>query len=132
MSWQRDILETGLAFLLAVGFYFGLTIILNTSMPLVSVVSESMEPVLHRGDLLLIVCTNDYEVGDVAIYQKQNMKITIIHRIIEKNNNGYVFKGDNNIAPDPYMVNQNNIKGEAVFAIPLVGYPRLVLQLVGI
>ena len=132
MSNQRDIIETALAFGLAVGFYFTLTIVLNTSMPLVSVVSESMEPVMHRGDLLLIVGTEDYNVGDVAIYQKPNMKITIIHRIIQKRDDGFVFKGDNNNAPDPYLVKKSEIKGEAIFVAPLVGYPRLALQLVGI
>ena len=124
-----DAAEIIVVVLVAFGLYQGLGAVLQTPMPMVSVVSSSMEPTLHIGDLA-ITAKADYKVGDIAIYLRG--KITIIHRIIEVRPDGYVFRGDNNPGPDPAVVPKANVIGKVQFAIPLLGYPRLALYAIGI
>jgi signal peptidase I len=128
----KDVTEIITAFVVAWVFYQGLAFATGTSMPIVSVVSESMEPILHRGDLLFVTGADDFQVNDIVIYQRSEVQYTIVHRIIEVQEDGYVIKGDNNPVPDAGVVKQEQIVGKVLFAVPLLGYPRLVLYLVGI
>jgi signal peptidase len=109
--------------------YQALGVVLDTPMPMVSVVSGSMEPTMHVGDLA-IISNADFQVGDIAIYMRG--KMTIIHRIIEIRPEGYVFKGDNNPSPDPSIVSKELVLGKVRFVVPLLGYPRLALYAIGI
>ena len=136
-SLQRDIIEIVIALFAAFIFYTLLSAVTGTSMPLVSVVSDSMEPVLQRGDLLFVTSADEYQIRDIVIYQNQHVPYTIVHRIISKqveadNSVLFTIKGDNNNAPDPFPVKENEIKGKVQFAIPLLGYPRLALMAIGI
>jgi signal peptidase len=124
----KDILEILAAFAIAWLFYQFLIIITGTSMPLVSVVSGSMEPVLHRGDLVFAVGEPNPKTGDIIVYNRADFKYTIIHRVIAVTDQGYILKGDNNPGPDPGFANKNQFIGKAVFAVPLLGYPRLALS----
>src|SRR3989344_5080238 len=126
-SLAREIGEIAIAILVAVLVYYGLSFVLGTSMPIVSVVSGSMEPVLYRGDLIILVAPNDLKVKDVVIYQRPDISETIIHRIIEERDEGYIIKGDNNAIPDPGIVRKNQILGKVIYAVPLLGYPRVLL-----
>mgnify|MGYP001590130163 CR=1 FL=1 len=132
VPYLKDVLEVALAFIIAWVFYQGLAFAAGTPMPIVSVVSESMEPILHRGDLVFVIKANDLKVGDIVIYQKAGDQFTIIHRIIEKREDGYIIKGDNNHGPDSGVVKPHQINGKVLFAVPLLGYPRLALYAVGI
>jgi len=125
----REILEFIVIFAAAFLFYQAIGFALQTPTPMVSVVSESMLPTLHVGDLV-IVAKGDYKVGDIVVYMRGNMPI--IHRIIEIKNGEYVIKGDNNAVADPGNVKQIQILGKAIGAAPLLGYPRLVLYWFGI
>lgn len=128
-SSAREILEFAVAIAAAWLFYQGLGFALGTSMPMVSVVSESMLPTLQIGDLMIVKAENEYRPGDIAVYLKDG--ITIIHRIVEVRPEGYVFKGDNNAGPDPGIVPKERVMGRARLAIPLLGYPRLALLWLG-
>ena len=132
LELPKDIFEIIVAIFIAWIFYQGLAYATGTSMPIVSVVSESMEPVLHRGDLLFVVGPNKIDIGDIVIYNRAEVSYTIVHRIINKTDEGYIIKGDNNPVPDRGFVKGEQIKGEVVFAAPLLGYPRLMLNIFGI
>ena len=83
------------------------------------VLSGSMEPEISVGDLLIVAERQSYELGDVVVYQDGSMAVT--HRIVAISGDEVVTKGDaNNIEDAPIAVEQ--IKGEVVAAIPLVGY----------
>jgi signal peptidase len=127
---QREVAEFVVAIVAAWLVYNGLGLALGTSMPMVAVVSGSMEPNLHVGDLMIVRAQESYSAGDIAIYNRG--RITIIHRIVDITPQGYVFKGDNNPAPDPDIVPPERVLGRGLFAIPLLGYPRLLLFAVGI
>ncbi len=134
---QKDIVEIIAAVVIAYVFYTALGAATGTSMPLVSVVSDSMEPVIHRGDLLFVTAVDEYQTRDIVVYETNKISYTIVHRIIGQQTESdgtilFTIKGDNNNAPDPFLVSASEIKGKVHFAVPLLGYPRLVLMAVGI
>ena len=101
------------------------------------VVSGSMEPVMYKGDLVIIDTNpNTVQVGDIAIYRgtwPHGVPEDIIHRIIkiDQLSNGTTvmeFKGDNNPTPDPAPVYSDQIISKVVtigdhpLIIPKIGY----------
>lgn len=93
------------------------------------VASGSMEPTLHRGDLLFTVPASSVDVGDIVIFKTHH---DIVHRVIRKHPKGVLTKGDNNPIDDRFMYKgwlpYNKIKSKIVFSVPLVGYPSLWLS----
>jgi len=89
-------------FMLAFGIYQTLGTSLNTDTPVVTVVSDSMEPTFYRGDILLVRGTTweniqaGRENGTIIVYESEYLSIPLIHRVIEKHNNSLETKGDNN------------------------------------
>lgn len=96
----------------------------------VAIGSGSMEPVIYRGDAILLTKRNDYnnmEVGEVLAFKNNGVLIT--HRIIgiEKRKNNYIFKtkGDNNNDIDTFDVHEEDIVGTVNFKISYLGYPTI-------
>src|SRR5436305_3517801 len=56
----------------------------------------SMNPKLHAGDLVLLGASSRYAVGDVVGYRNRQLGRLVLHRIVGKAGDRYVFKGDNN------------------------------------
>ena len=101
------------------------------------VVSGSMEPVMYRGDIVVLEKSNllglqefnpaEVEVGDIVVYNGP-----VIHRVIEKgqinSTTVYKIKGDNNDVADPYWVTENQITSRVLtfngqpLIIPKIGY----------
>ena len=72
----------------------------------------SMEDGIHVGDYILVSKSGRYKVGDVVTYKKFDNFVT--HRIIEKNGDRVITKGDaNNIEDESISV--NDIVGKVVF-----------------
>ena len=101
------------------------------------VVSGSMEPVMYRGDIVIVNKNPEtVQVGDIAIYTgtwPHGVPEDIIHRIVKigQLSNGTTameFKGDNNPSPDPLPVYPNQIDAKVVtidghpMVIPKIGY----------
>ena len=83
------------------------------------VLSGSMEPELSVGDLLIVRESAYYEVGDVIVFQ--DGKTAVTHRIVSIFDDEVITRGDANNTDDS-PITYSQIKGEVVFAIPLVGY----------
>ncbi|MTK64880.1 MAG: signal peptidase I [Methanobacterium sp.] len=74
--------------------------------------SGSMEPVLYKGDIVLIDYNpSSIEVGDIIVYKAawyENK--SVIHRVVAKQTsdegNFYTIKGDNNHVQDPYPISR--------------------------
>jgi len=112
------------------------------------VVSESMEPLLYRGDIVVVEKANflginefdpnDVEVGDVVVYQATWFPNPVIHRVInvsEINGSKYfTIKGDNNPVEDPelvspYQITERVVKiGDYPVILPKVGYITIWLK----
>lgn len=97
---------------------------------LVAIGSGSMEPVIYRGDAVLVKKINNYnniKIGTVLAYKKENILIT--HRVVgmEKNQKKYIFKtkGDNNKDTDDYEVKEEEIVGIVIYNIKYIGYPTI-------
>ena len=59
----------------------GIMLVFYTESPMVVVLSGSMEPSMYRGDILVLIKKPHIEIGDVIVYQIENEKIPIVHRI---------------------------------------------------
>ena len=87
------------------------------------VLSSSMEPLMHPGDLIVVKRGSDVAVGDVVAFSdptgKKNVLIT--HRVIEADEEIRT-KGDAVEDPDPFTVTAKDVYGKLVFGVPYLGY----------
>ena len=149
-----QVLNFGLIIASALTIWKGLMLVTGSESPIVVVLSGSMEPAFHRGDLLFL--TNHSEdpvrVGDIVVFKIKGRDIPIVHRVIklhEKEDGTYkiLTKGDNNsvddrglYAQDQVWLERSDIVGRARGFVPYVGmitilmndYPKLKYVVLGI
>lgn len=82
------------------------------------VLSGSMEPALHVDDMIIVTRQEDYQTGDVVVYQSGSS--LVVHRIVSMEGNMVTTQGDANNAPDE-PVDIGQIKGEVVGCVRNVG-----------
>ncbi|XP_004447245.1 signal peptidase complex catalytic subunit SEC11C [Dasypus novemcinctus] len=120
----------------------GLIVLTGSESPIVVVLSGSMEPAFHRGDLLFL--TNFLEdpirAGEIVVFKVEGRDIPIVHRVIkvhEKDNGDIKFltKGDNNEVDDRglYKEGQNwlekkDVVGRARGFLPYVGMVTIIMN----
>lgn len=94
-----------------------------------TVVSESMEPELYRGDIVFgspISKLSDVSEGDVIVYTTTNKDMQrIVHRVVYKDSFGVYTLGDNNAKKDP-LVQESQLLSKVDYKVPLIGYLVLV------
>jgi hypothetical protein len=125
-GWKGDLFYAILGIILAFLFYKALGLAFKTDLPIVAVVTSSMQhdnpeitfygwlenhlnynrsyinswPLINGfsvGDMLFVVNDGDYKVGDVIVYSVPGEKVPIVHRIVKINEDGtFQTKGDNN------------------------------------
>ncbi len=117
-----------LSFLIAFSFYQIIGIALDTDVPIVAVKSNSMKPTFYKGDMLIIRGSDNLNIGDIIVYSSKLHSNHIVHRIIMKNQDGMITKGDYNHKQDPWIVKNENVKGKVLFSIPLLGWPKVALS----
>ncbi|ASJ13401.1 signal peptidase I [Thermococcus thioreducens] len=149
-SWKKDLAWILIALLAVFTLQVGLKLALHTDSPLVIVVSESMEPVFYRGDVVLLKGINednidDVHVGDVIVYKRPGYEYPIIHRVREikvvelggKAEKCFVTWGDNNWAPDPPYptpygtvpcVPAYAVEDKALIVFPKIGLIPLIIR----
>jgi signal peptidase I len=81
---------------------------------------NSMEPLYHRGDLVILHAASDYQIGDIVTYRHPDIG-PVIHRIIGRDGERWIFKGDHNTFIDPYRPVQAGLIGRSWVHLPLVG-----------
>ena len=97
----------------------------------IAVASDSMNPTLAVGDLIIVDQKNpNLKVDDIIAFKKDN-KI-MVHRINQINNINNVYfyytKGDNNENIDDFIVDSNMIIGKVKMKIPYIGYPTVLVN----
>ena len=122
-----------------------LVVVLLAAQHMNVVVSGSMEPVMYRGDIVVIEKSNllglqefnpeDVQVGDIVVYNAVWYDSPVIHRIVKiseiNGSTAYMIKGDNNDQADPYWVRAEQITDRVVtindqpLVIPKIGYITL-------
>lgn len=132
--WHSNIIFTLFVLLI---FYIGATVYQSSKNPgslpsffgytPLTVLSNSMQPHLQSGDLVLIkrVGFSEIKVNDVITFKESDTKF-ITHRVkdvIELNGQvGFVTKGDNNTVKDSRIVKKDHLVGKQVASIPKLGY----------
>ncbi|XP_043266386.1 signal peptidase complex catalytic subunit SEC11A [Venturia canescens] len=154
-----QILSFGMIVSSALMIWKGLVVVTGSESPIVVVLSGSMEPAFHRGDLLFLTNYQDepVRVGEIVVFKVEGRDIPIVHRVLKLHEKGdanhtikFVTKGDNNsvddrglYAPNQLWLTDKDIVGRARGFLPYVGmvtiymneYPKLkhtVLACLGI
>jgi len=106
--------------------YFVMITYLNTDNFMVTVLSDSMEPTLYRGDITIIKNETIYNIDDIIVFEQPDG--IYIHRIIAERE-GFEFRtaGDRTGAPDQWSIIKEDIKGKVILTIPKAGHINLWL-----
>ncbi|XP_051160015.1 signal peptidase complex catalytic subunit SEC11A [Leptopilina boulardi] len=144
-----QVLSFGMIVSSALMIWKGLMVVTGSESPIVVVLSGSMEPAFHRGDLLFLTNYEDepVRVGEIVVFKIEGREIPIVHRVLklhEKNDQNktvkFLTKGDNNsvddrglYAPGQYWLSNKDVVGRARGFLPYVGmvtifmneYPKL-------
>lgn len=124
-------------------FWYGLRFVFRTEYPVLAVASGSMEPILYKGDLIVIegiqnvsdiyVATKDTDPpGDILVYQGATEMI--VHRAIDKRTGTdgkivFIIHGDANGEGANEYVHESKIIGRYVgFKVPWLGHIALAFQ----
>ncbi|MFW9952681.1 MAG: signal peptidase I [Candidatus Thorarchaeota archaeon] len=137
------IVTISVAFLGSFLVYFILQVSLNTQTPVVVVISGSMEPTIHEGDLLFVKGVNPEDIRNGTIEDKDGDIIVfnahwfgapvdpIVHRVVGKYLVGdvwyFITKGDANSSPDVAPVPEYDVIGVVVGGIPYIGWVKIFL-----
>ena len=76
-----------------------------------------MEPAISKNDIIITKKNSTYEINDIITFSKDKNYIT--HRIISKNNDTYITKGDANNTAD------NSIETSSIIGKVIKVYPNL-------
>jgi len=125
-------------------FWYGLRAAFRTEHPLLAVASGSMEPVLHKGDLILIQgVENAFEIlvapkdanpsGDIIVFHKPTYHPDlIVHRAVENDTDTSYYlitQGDANAGPDGWRVRESDIIGKYTgVKVPWLGHIALFFE----
>lgn len=115
---------------LAWGINQGMAMALTTDMPVVAVESDSMVPVFHKGDILVLKGEGAgmLKVDDIIVYSVEGRSVPIVHRIVKINPDGsYQTKGDANSGQlkFEYHVPYEVIHGKVVLIMPYLGWVKI-------
>ncbi len=116
--------------ILAIAFVAALALtarIPGTHIEVRSVESDSMEPVIKTGGLVLIMPSEEYAIGDIiTVGAKARESAPTTHRIISiRTENGakyYTTKGDANEDADVGEASAESVVGHVLVTIPYAGY----------
>jgi signal peptidase len=116
-------------------------LIFRNNMPLVVVLSNSMEPDFIRGDLLLATGPPwgpIFPNGAVCAYNIKSSRIPIVHRMIETHITGrdklVLTKGDNNAVPDNWLYEgeqfyrNEEVETRIVGILPFLGWISILVK----
>lgn len=89
----RQLLAQVLNFALVLSTAFmlwkGLSVVTDSSSPIVVVLSGSMEPAFQRGDLLFLWNRGqDTQIGEIVVYNVKGKDIPIVHRVVRRYGGG--------------------------------------------
>jgi signal peptidase I len=116
------VLTGALVALVAVAWHFFAPSNIGGSTRYVVTSGVSMQPHFHTGDLAITRPASTYKVGEVVAYHSTVLHVTVLHRIIARHGNRYVFKGDNNNFIDPVQPTRAELLGKLWIHVPHGGF----------
>jgi signal peptidase len=147
---MKEILSVGIFAITVFIMWNGLKYVTGTSAPVMAVLSNSMEPVFSKGDIIFVTHNKEpFVIGEIIVYNIPSKDIPIVHRIIDIwDKDGEVkilTKGDNNNVDDKFLyaagqpwLTPNNVQGRVKASVPYIGivnvfahdYPWLKVTLI--
>ena len=149
-----SVLNLGCVVFSALMLWKGLMVLSGSESPVVAVMSGSMEPGFHRGDILFLELTSiPFTSGDVTVFTIEGREVPIVHRSLNihagktDNSLAILTKGDNNNLDDRQLYNRGqdfitkkNLMGRARAFVPYLGmvtiwmndYPWLKIVAIGL
>lgn len=97
------------------------------------VAGNSMYPTYNSGDLVVSMKQAEYTVGDVLVFQPDEIadcsRCNVVHRIIDGDaGTGWVMQGDNNPNRDGFLATTENTQGAVIWHVSMVGIPGIFLK----
>ncbi len=89
--------------------------LLNRPVLLSYVTSDSMSPTLNRGDVFLINPLAEAKPNDIIVFDLNGH--WTVHRVVAETDEGYITKGDHNIATDQQGGSTSIVKRESVAGV---------------
>lgn len=94
---------------------------------------DSMLPVFHSGDLVVLRVAEGVAAGDVVGYRVPDGEVgaghLVVHRIAAGDGQvGFTMLGDNNPAPDPWQPRAADVAGKAWVLLPGLGRVIVLVQ----
>lgn len=81
----------------------------------------SMQPRVHEGDLVILRRASRYGEGEVIAYDSPSLGRPVMHRIVDRDERGYITKGDNNDWVDTDRPTDVDVLGKEWVHIPGAG-----------
>ncbi len=91
----------------------------------IAIMSNSMNPLFRRGDVVIYKREENIVPGDVIVFKHESQ--IIVHRVVGINEY-YITKGDANNTVDYIKIKKEDIKGVYQFHIKYLGYPSIWLN----
>jgi signal peptidase I len=120
VHWHRQQVISVLLGAAAVIAALAVAVLLTGRAALVTTHGVSMNPTYYQGDLVLVAKADSYQLGDIAAYRLKS-RVVVLHRIIDGDDSGFVFKGDNNESIDIAQPTSDQLVGKAMLLIPQGG-----------
>lgn len=89
----------------------------------VVVTSGSMEPAVHKADVVVTAPSDGADLGEGAVINFDRDGERILHRIALVTPNGYRTAGDANTTPDSQLVSPSQVRGVGIVVLPFIGLP---------
>ena len=120
----------------SISLVLSIAILYGVGVKLVMVLTDSMEPTIPRGSLVLVLPYRPLK-NDVVLYKLSiaHREYLVLHRVIKCLDwrcSRFYTKGDNRFFRDPWSVSEENVLGVAVLSIPFLGYVFLILKPISI
>jgi signal peptidase I len=80
-----------------------------------------MEPTLTGGDIIITTPVDDVDElskGDIIAFKDPSRGVTVTHRVVSVGGNSVQTKGDAYDRSDPWLVPEENVKGEMTYKVP--------------
>jgi signal peptidase I len=133
LDWLRSFGAAGAQVLLTIAVLFGLLATVPVAFGQISttVMSNSMEPGLHAGDVVILrpVTSDRVKIGQVVLVDDPDYPGRLrLHRLMDVRHGDLVLKGDANAAPDSSFVSAHKLHGVGWLRVPWIGLPVLWMR----
>ena len=122
---RRFLISLILSILLTIFLYLGMDydglLVKIYGFSVATVSSGSMEPNLQVGDVIIMKEFESYDVNDIVTFNS-NDECLVTHRIIRKDGNNFITKGDSNNTKDTETVSIENVEGKVICNSKILGW----------